>query len=314
MSKEILEKVLKELKGLNYPHLGLIRSGDGVLCRTIHIEPPEELKQILADISKNTRDKLKSKQDAVKKYDGTTDNSVIYKIETGDWLIQEWYNSLLAALDQPKHEGELDDISDCTAYVLWGAVSVDGEAKTVKLFSVKNPITTLTHKFLYEEGTLKPINKKVLSLKTTVEVVIVDNTVYLLSLEGERLFPIERAYKNSCEAKIQQICDAEIVSDATKFSEAASRGHNPRRLAAFSEENLNILRDVNNRKTIANTFSINLNARSKFDMDQDDTAEKLIKFLCKRAAILPITNIPVETAAQTLWSRKGSVALKEGGK
>lgn len=77
------------------------------------------------------------------------------------------------------------------AYALKATLTIDGEDRCVMLFSLQNPICVMKNRFLYDNSTFFAINQKVLNLRQNIDVVIIDDTVYLLTLAGEKLFNIK---------------------------------------------------------------------------------------------------------------------------
>lgn len=73
----------------------------------------------------------------------------------------------------------------------------DGEILPVKLISMQNPITTLKYKFFCNKGRFEEFTEKVLNLRTAIDVVIIGDKVYFLTMAGEKLFNMERAYKKT---------------------------------------------------------------------------------------------------------------------
>lgn len=132
-----------------------------------------------------------------------------------------------------------------------GIIEIDGEEKAIKLVSMQNPVTSLKHKFLKSGGTFTEISDKVLTLRTSIDVVIFDDTIYMLTLAGENLFNMERAYKAVCTDKLQVIKDCNIVTDFEAFSSIARSGHNPRKFVSFNDSHLQKLKNANSRKRIA---------------------------------------------------------------
>lgn len=82
------------------------------------------------------------------------------------------------------------------AYALKATLTIDGEDRCVMLFSLQNPICVMKNRFLYDNSTFFAINQKVLNLRQNIDVVIIDDTVYLLTLAGEKLFNMERSYND----------------------------------------------------------------------------------------------------------------------
>ena len=143
------------------------------------------------------------------------------------------------------------------AYVLRGIVNLDGEEKPIKLISMQNPVTSLKHKFLRANGTFTEITDKVISLRTSIDVIIMESTVYMLTLAGENLFNMERAYKAACTGKLVEIERCGIVTDFAAFSSVAGSGHNPRKFVSFNDAHLQKLKNARSRAKMARKFKIN---------------------------------------------------------
>lgn len=105
-------------------------------------------------------------------------------------------------------------------------------------------MTSLKHKFLRANGTFTEITDKVISLRTSIDVIIMENTVYMLTLAGENLFNMERAYKAACTGKLVEIERCGIVTDFAAFSSVAGSGHNPRKFVSFNDAHLQKLKNT----------------------------------------------------------------------
>lgn len=135
---------------------------------------------------------------------------------------------------------------------------MDGEDYPIKLISMQNPVTTLNHKIWMKNGTFQEISNKVLSLRTSIDVVIFDECVYMLTLAGEKLFNMERAYKAICTTKIAIINDYNILTDFNSFASIAGSGHNPRKFVSFNDAHLQKLKNLGMRRKMSKLFSISL--------------------------------------------------------
>ncbi len=236
---------------------------------------------------------------SVTDYDGSTVDKTIYKLTNGNELISTEYLALIKAIGNP--DSEVDPLEfSAQAYILKGVVSINGKELTVKLVSMQNPVTSLKHKFWRANGTFKEISDKVISLRTAIDVVIVDETIYMLTLAGENLFDMERAYKSVCKKQISYIINSNIINDAKVFDSVASCGHNPRKFVSFNESHLQKLKNANNRKKMSKKFNIPLDG-DKFDMSQPGTADKLVKLLCDRGMIDPFDDNPMEVSSSKKW-------------
>ncbi len=199
--------------------------------REITLSPEGTLSAFVSEIAEryiaDTNGVIYSYQDVIE-YDGSTIDKVIYWIRKDNTLISEEYGALIAAIATP--DTEIDPLEfKARAYLLRGIIKLGNEEKPVKLISMQNPVTSSKHKFLRASGTFKEISDKVISLRTSIDVIMIDDTVYMLTLAGENLFNMERAYKATCSGKLQDIQQCNIVTDFDAFTLIAGSGHNPRK-------------------------------------------------------------------------------------
>ena len=278
------------------------RNGTIYCGREITLSPEGTLTKFVKEISEKYCSQEKGIEtlfESVNDYDGSTANKIIYKLDRNSELISTEYQLFIEALEMP--DVEIDPLKlSAKAYVLKGIISIDGEEKSVKLISMQNPIISLNHKFLCARGTFEEITDKVISLKTTIDVIIIDNTVYMLSLAGEKLFNMERAYKSICENKITDIIELDIFNNADTFRIVASSGHNPRKFVSFNEMNLRKLTDADTRVSMSHKFNIPMDG-DKFDMSKPGAADKLVKLLCGRGMVDPFDANPMEVASSKKW-------------
>lgn len=266
--------------------------------REISLHPSGAVKSLVNEISKhysNSKNGILRSYTDVRKYDGSTINDVIYWLKSNDVLISDDYNNLLEAIGNP--ESELNPLDfDFQACMFEGY----RDDCSIKLISIKSPFVFLKHKFFASDGTFKGISGKVLSLSTTIDVVIIDNVVYFLTLDGEKLFNMDRAYKISGEKKVKEIIDKKLVSNDDLFSSEAMKGVNPRRLVSLNKSHLNKLTNINNRKNISQKFNIPM-VGDVFDTTKSDTTDKLIKVLCDKGMVDPFDNDAMEVAGSKKW-------------
>lgn len=278
------------------------RTGTTYCGREIILSPEGTLTRFLSEISNRYCSKekgLETKFEGVTEYDGSTIDKTIYKLSAENELIANEYLALIEAIGNP--DSEVDPLEfSAQAYVLKGVISVNEYELSVKLISMQNPVTSLKHKFLCANGTFSEISDKVLSLRTAIDVVIIDNAVYMLTLAGENLFNMERAYKSICKNQISNIEDANIINDFETFSNIASCGHNPRKFVSFNESHLQKLKNANSRKKMSKKFNIPLDG-DKFDMSQPGAADKLVKLLCDRGMVDPFDDNPMEVSSSKKW-------------
>lgn len=278
------------------------RSGTTHFSREISLSPSDALTKFVREISESycsNENGIDNKYESISDYDGSANAKNIYKLSAENVLIANEYQKLINTIAKP--DAEVDPLKfNAQAYILKGMICLYGSKKSVKLVSMQNPITSLRHKYLCSNGKFTEISDKVISLRTTIDVVILDKTVYLLTLAGEKLFNMERAYKSVCKNKIAKILNANIVNNSDLFSKIATSSHNPRKFISFNETHLQMLYDADNRRKLSKKFNIPLDG-DKFDVSKSGVADKLVKLLCDRGMVDPFDETPKEVSSSKKW-------------
>lgn len=279
------------------------RIGTGYSSRQITLTPNERLATLINDIAavyNGNGKKAVTSYRTVREYDVTADAFTVYRLSSKHDLISEEYATFIQVIADPNNED--DPFEYTSAYLLKGQLEMDGENIPIKLISMQNPVTTLKHKFLRKKGAFLELSDKVLSLRPTMDVLVVGETVYFLTLAGENLFNMARSYKAVCHQKVEKVVQADIISGIENFKSTAETGHNPRRFIAFNESRLEDLKKKSIRVDIAKRFSIPLDAAGdKFDATVEGSTEKIIKLLCKRGMIDPFDKTAVEVDGARQW-------------
>lgn len=303
--KQILNKLAdcEELK-LNLLRINVSQSvGVSYLAREIQLYPEGTINEFVMDIVQKYTNESKgelNKFTDVVEYDGTAEATHIYYLDGKGDLIGKEFSELICGLAQANQEENVFDFSP-QAYVIQGVVTIDGKEKSIKLISMQCPFTMLKNKFMKGEGGFKQINEKVLSLRPYFDVIIVERDIYFLSMAGERLFDMERAYKSICTNRIQGIIDCDIINDVDSFTLIAGSGHNPRRFVSFNQKRLNDLKNPALRKTMSKLFQIPMKD-GKYDTSDERLAERLVKVLCNKGMVDPFEEAPVEVSGSKNWS------------
>lgn len=313
MTLEQMKNLLGDLSNVTNWSIQLIKfkntssNTSTYFCRNITLSPNGKLGEIVAKISSTYTNVSKNKLNeyrAIEEYNGTTDSQIIYTISMNNPLVADEYSSLINSISTPDNEVDTFEMK-ANAYLIHGSIrSVEnGEEvdKPIKLISMQSPITNLKNKFLSANGTFKEITDKVLNLRPIFDVLIYDDTIYMFTLAGEKLFNMERAYKSVCVNKIAEVIGCDFITDNESFSNIALTGHNPRRFISFNQNRLEQLKDNSKRIVLANKFEIPLN-NDKFDTTQEGSSDKLIKLLCNKGMLDPFDDVPVEVSNAKSWS------------
>lgn len=278
------------------------RAGTEYTDREITFDPAGRLEEFVSEVSElyiGAKGCFDAKFVHLSEYDGSANGKTIYKLNRTSPLIASEYNSLMQALANPNSEVDPFEMK-ARASVLIGQFERDETIIPIKLISMQNPITMLKHRFMQNKGAFQELDKKVLTLRPTIDVLIYGNEVYLFTLNGENLFNMERSYKVLCSDYIAKVQESEIVVNIEKFSSVAGSGHNPRRFVLYNQSHLEKLKNASTRRKIATKFSIPMDG-GKFDTNQEGVTEKIVKILCDKGMVDPFESLPMEVPSAKKW-------------
>lgn len=310
MSLDLIKEIFRRLPECKEWHAHLLSfthsnsNGTTYNCRRVELEPHGRLDALIQDISSvyasPKNGKLKKYED-VREYDGTCNALTVYRIKDNNPELKTCLDALFQGIADS--ESEADPFSmKAQAYLLCGSCNAENGEHQIKLISMNSPVTVLKNRFLHDKGKFREISSKVLNLRTSINVVIYDRTVYFLDMSGETLFNMERTYKRKCKEAIDKIKEFNIISDTDMFRSTASSGQNPRRFAAFSVSKLQLLTKKENREKAAKYFKIPLTEDEQFDTSQKLNAENLVKVLCGKAMWDVLEEVPVEVDGSRNWT------------
>lgn len=308
MSLERLQSAFKYMNVCEAWSIQLLRikvsknKGTEYAAVSVNLSPQGKLTEIVKEISNRYIEGERCELSSflrVQDYDGTTDSNIIYKLSTQDSLINEEYAAFVAALANVEQEAD-PLCQKLQAYVIQGDININGEEIGIKLVSMQNPITTLKHKFLHERNTFKEIETKVLSLRPVIDVLILANEVYFITMAGEKLFNMERAYKAVCDNKVAMLEQSGILYDSNVFANVARTGHHPRMFVSFNEKRFQRLKSKKERNRYAKLFEIPLKD-GVFDTSITEASDKLVRLLCNKGMVDPFEDLPVEVSGARKW-------------
>lgn len=310
MSLSLVKSIITELPNGKLWKMHLLcfahtkRKGTTYNCRRIELSSADRMHKLIQDIADTLLAEGKgslSKYHDVREYDGTCNGTTINRISEANNELVIDLDALFSGIAESNCEADPFSIK-AQAYMLCGHITIDNEDHQIKLVSMYSPITTLKNRFLLSNGKFDEIKTKVLNLRTIVNVIIFDRTVYFLDMSGESLFNIERAYKKKCNEVVSEIERMSIISNPEVFRNVATSGHNPRSLIACSQAKIELLSNRIGRERAAKYFNIPLTKNDLFDTNDIENANKLVKVLCNKAMWDVIEEVPVEVDGSKNWS------------
>ena len=242
-----------------------------------------------------------NKFESVDDYTGDFVNHGIYKLNS---LVRDELVKLFSVIAIPDTETPLQEF-DPKALLFKGTIREDLDDKAVVLISMNRPTKFVTNKFRFvqNEKKFREIDDLILTLRPTIDVIIVGDNVYLMGLAGEKLFHLEETAKAVCKTKTEEIAKCGFFSDSDSFKSYAQHGYNPRRFLTYNENHFNALKSVDVRKKMGTKFGFPLDANDNIKTDKEKAVENLVKFLCNKGMTDPIDGNPMEVAASKPWGK-----------
>lgn len=306
---DLIKTIFKDIANLSEISIQLLniktseKTGIGYSSREVSISSEEERKNLFYAISSVNLKKIDECENVIA-YDGSTNAKTIYTLGIDNELIANAYNKFIEVIANP--DTESDPFSYKSAYLIKGSLEIEQKTRQIKLISMQKPIVEFKqkHQYFFNKGNLTQLKDKVISLRPSMDMVIVNDVAYFLTMAGENLFGMERAYKKICRAKVEEIEKLDIIDNINVFKETAESGHNPRRFVAFNSERLEALKDKNKSSQVMNRFGISFDEQSnKLKVTSKTDAEKIIKLLCNKGMTDPFNNEAVEVDSARKWQK-----------
>ena len=230
----------------------------------------------------------------VKPYDGTVlEENEAFVISGKDVRVKKCFNDFSDVWATESVEHGADSMNP-------NALAICDDEKNHVFLSVKSPFSILKHKFWCDDSDYKKISGKVLTLSTKMDVVIIGEKLYFLTIAGVQAFVSESICKSVAKDKADALAKLEYISGAENLAAVSLTGLNPRRYLGYNEGRVAELGNATKRRDIAKTFGIKY-AKGKFDLSEKGDAERFIKVICNRGMVDPFTEGPVEVASSKVW-------------
>lgn len=100
---------------------------------------------------------------------------------------------------------------------------------------MQSPFVNMKRKHWWDGKKFVEMTTPVLALRMSADVIFYDNSAYLMTMAGENLFQLERAYKKVSSFCIKQVNESGILADIDTFESVASSGNNPRKFVSYNK-------------------------------------------------------------------------------
>jgi hypothetical protein len=232
-------------------------------------------------------EKTLPKKESVESYNPYNPNQVINKFNISDTLINESIKLLQQSLHHVNNKTCFKDMK-CNSYLIQGSYKEDGSTEHIISFiTIKTPFYNFKNKKIFKayERELKKVTETLFNFTNTFDILIIDQTVYMISSNCERFLNLEKSYRKKCSDKLQEISKADIIEDFPDFESAATCGYYPRRFATFNDEKFKAIQKIPMRKKVAEKLGISLNSKNQFIVKNEKLKARLVKTLCDKTRI-----------------------------
>ena len=267
--------------------------------RLLDLNPDCALPNLVKDICGKCLTTLEE-YESIEPYTGITQTNIVYSFSDENELIADSYSGLKKKLANPDDTTKIEKMK-MKGYAITGEIHLKNKPLPIKMFSLSLPFKTLKHQFFYSEGTYKEISEPVLSLQTSICLLVIDKTLYMLNTIAEKLFNLDRSFKRVSATHVDQVIAGMILNNPETFRGLATSGFNPRTLISFSNERLAFLQNETNRQLFARKYKLDLDAKGLFITDNPEQVRALVKVLCGKAMEDPMDSRPVEVPSSKAW-------------
>ena len=310
MSLEFLETISNNIKDITELHLYALKythkTNDSEFhCCDIHFDNDDDLKNLFFDCFDYIPSKKLPHIEQIDEYNGFNGDTILSKISLSSPLIAEQYQKIHTAYESSSDTVNILEFK-ANAYLFKGKLTVNETEHSIITLTSRKPFRTLKKAFSpFAQNVFKPITNGVLQLSSIIDILIIDNNLYLFNFSGESILNLEKSYKKKCSKDLEIILSQDIISNSCKelFQSTALHGHNPRKFLTFQQDRLNALSQQQMREKISHKFNIPLDERTgEFTFRDENEIEKLIKVLCDKAALDPFDNSPREALNLREWN------------
>lgn len=220
-----------------------------------------------------------SKITSVEDYNGQNTNLTCDRLSLKNNLIKEaWDNLASQVFEQTVFEMK----NKIKGYMVVGQPKQE-DIPCFSLFKVANPIFKVGDKksvvFKKNNDELDPFTDDLYRLNLTVDFFVIADNLYTFNYKFEDIFNLEKTLqKLKCDA-VNNILKLDCF-EKDDFKEYLTSYSHPKTFITLSEERLNRLKNINERKNIASILHIDLNSDNKFTNLTPEKSLLLIKYLC----------------------------------
>lgn len=253
-----------------------------------------------------------AKVDKIEEYNGMNANIACARIEINNDLIKSaWENfsaSIKIATDK-SFEGKI------VGYAICGEpINESDKPITFVKFSCPNIQLSNKNSIVYKENPqeeLEAMTDNYYRLFWFVDMIVYDDNIYLFNNNFEAVFDIEKAVRKVRTNAIEKIINTNLIENITEFKDFAESYSSPKVFISLSQERLDRLKTLPNRKEIAETHELHLTEDGKIIILTEEDFKNFINFVCLKTVCEDGTKIIYSVNSATKQEKNNKLNSQE---
>ncbi len=238
-------------------------------------------KNLLSCISKFQLEKI----DTIDVYNGENPKLSCDELNLDSEIIKENWNIFL---DSCFHYSEEKLENKIKGYFLYGQPQENSGHK-LTVFKIANPVFDIKKNkratiFKKVDNELDAISDDLYRLYLNIDFFVIDNNLYALNYKFEEIFDIEKTMQRLKSKSIKQILKLKCFAD-DNFKNFLESYNRLKTFITLNNERINMIKNTESRKEIANRFNIELDENNNFNNLSDKQSQYILDYLCYKIII-----------------------------
>lgn len=223
------------------------------------------------------------KLEDIQTYDGVNSKLSCDKLSTDSEMIAEQWNFFSEAV------GDATDskISEkYQGYILVGQPDQKDETHQPIVFvKAGNPVAQMNNKksivfTCSPDNELADITDEVCRLYFFADFIVIGNMLYTFSYKFETIFNLEKTMQKMKTSAIDNIIGTGAFADGNQTQKLMKSYKSARTFLSLNQNRMNRLTNTDSRKAIAQLLKLNVDSNGAIQIDTDEQASQMIKYLC----------------------------------
>ncbi|WP_317327270.1 Kiwa anti-phage protein KwaB-like domain-containing protein [Turicibacter sanguinis] len=254
-------------------------------CYTVNFTNPDELKALISTMYDNFVGLIQKKFNSdIQMYTGFSSKKCVDKILISDEVIHEPWSNLIQSLSRVDNSKKIKK-PNYDAFIFSGTYKNDNqENKNIYILCKNNPVVNFKKKiFTFTNNTLEENKDTLFNFPKCFDAVIYEDTLYMINLNCETIFNLERSHKNICKKRLSEISQTNIISNMVEFERCALSNKNPQKFLTYNSDILNQFASPENLEELCQELGIAINSSTnQLEFANEKSIKNFISVICGR--------------------------------